>query len=106
MIISRRTNVLLVLLVLALVIGPLAFIKGKFAGSDDQGSAAVAASRPDFKPWFEPLWKPPSPEVESLLFAVQAAFGAGIIGYVIGRIHGAAKERETRARSAATHVDH
>lgn len=107
MIVSRRTNLVLVLIVLALVIVPLAFVKGNFGGSDDQGSAAVAASQPGFKPWFEPLWKPPSPEVESLLFAVQAALGAGIIGYVIGRIHGAAREREAQAkRSAAAHVDH
>jgi cobalt/nickel transport protein len=40
------------------------------------------------------VWKPPSPEIESLLFALQAALGAGVIGYVVGRIHGAARERE------------
>lgn len=101
MIISKRTNIVLVLLVLALMIVPLAFVKGEFGGSDDQGSAAVESSRPGYKPWFEPLWKPPSPEVESLLFAVQAAFGAGIIGYVVGRIHGAAKERDAQAKAQA-----
>jgi cobalt/nickel transport protein len=31
------------------------------------------------------LWKPPSDEVESLLFSLQAALGAGFLGYVIGR---------------------
>jgi cobalt/nickel transport protein len=101
MMISRRTNWLLLLGVAVLMIAPLAFIKGEYGGSDDAGSAAVAASQPGFKPWFEPIWKPPSPEIESLLFAVQAAIGAGTIGYVLGRIHGAAREREAQGKVQA-----
>jgi cobalt/nickel transport protein len=100
MIISRRTSILLLVGVVALVVLPLVFVHGGFGGSDDAGSAAIAASRPGFKPWFEPLWKPPSAEIESLLFAVQAGIGAGIIGYVLGRMHGAhgaARERDRNA---------
>jgi cobalt/nickel transport protein len=92
--VSSRTNILLMLGVVLLVVLPLAFVHGKFEGSDDQGSAAVASSVPNFKPWAHPLWVPPSPEIESLLFALQAALGAGVIGYVVGRIHGAAQSRE------------
>jgi cobalt/nickel transport protein len=103
--ISRRTRYLLGLATLALVVAPLIFVKGQYGGSDDQGSAAVAASRPGCHPWFEPIWKPPSPEIESLLFALQAAIGAGTIGYVVGRIHGAAKEREAHNNKKASPTD-
>ena len=106
--ISRRARYLLALATLCLMVAPLIFVKGQYGGSDDQGSAAVAASQPGFHPWFEPIWKPPSPEIESLLFALQAAIGAGTIGYVVGRIHGAAKEREANndKKTAPTDVPH
>lgn len=99
MIVSRRTNYLMLIGVVLLVVLPLAFVKGSFGGSDDQGTNAVEAARPGYKPWFKPIWTPPSPEIESLLFAVQAAIGAGTIGYVIGRIHGAAKARDEMKKS-------
>ncbi|MDR3373489.1 MAG: energy-coupling factor ABC transporter substrate-binding protein [Ancalomicrobiaceae bacterium] len=60
-------------------------IGGEFKGSDDLGTKAIAAARPDYQPWFQPLWKPPSVEIESMLFALQAAIGAGFLGFVIGR---------------------
>ncbi len=104
--VSKRTSILLAIAVVLLMVGPLALVHGKFEGSDDQGSAAVASSRPGFKPWFNPIWTPPSPEIESLLFAVQAAIGAGTIGYVLGRIHGAAKERESQKKNASPDVSH
>ena len=71
----------------ALVIAPLVVpgLGGAFKGSDDLGTEAISQAAPNYQPWFKPLWKPPSDEVESLLFALQAALGAGFLGYVIGR---------------------
>jgi cobalt/nickel transport protein len=104
--ITRRARYLLWAGTLALMVLPLVFVKGQFGGTDDAGSAAVLSSRPGYKPWFEPLWKPPSAEIESLLFAVQAAIGAGTIGYVLGRIQGAAKEREAQKKNTVPDVAH
>ena len=89
--VSRNASIAMAICVVLLVVVPLALVHGKYGGTDDAGSAAVAAAVPGFKPWFHPIWTPPSPEIESLLFALQAAIGAGVIGYVLGRIHGAAK---------------
>ena len=89
--VSRNASIVMAFCVVLLVVVPLALVHGKYGGTDDAGSAAVAAAVPGFKPWFHPIWTPPSPEIESLLFALQAAIGAGVIGYVLGRIHGTAK---------------
>ncbi|AKB27728.1 Additional substrate-specific component CbiN of cobalt ECF transporter [Methanosarcina siciliae C2J] len=37
-----------------------------------------------YEPIAEPIWEPPSGEIESLLFGLQAAIGASIIGYFLG----------------------
>jgi cobalt/nickel transport protein len=86
---SATRSVLLLAAAAAIVAAPLVIpgLKGEFKGVDDLGTEAILASRPDYKPWFEPLWKPPSDEVETMLFALQAALGAGVLGYVIGRRH-------------------
>ena len=74
--------------VLALIVAvPLIFMGGhEFGGSDGEASDVVSEVDPGYEPWAESLWEPPSGEIESLLFCVQAAIGAGIIGFVIGRI--------------------
>ncbi|NLN22191.1 MAG: cobalt ABC transporter substrate-binding protein CbiN, partial [Syntrophomonadaceae bacterium] len=45
-------------------------------------------------------WEPPSGEIESLLFALQAAIGAGFIGYYLGFVKGR-KESEKEKGSVA-----
>ena len=56
--------------------------EGYFGGSDDAAGEAIEET--GYEPWFSPIWEPPSGEIESLLFALQAAIGAIIIGYVLG----------------------
>lgn len=53
-----------------------------WGGADDAAADLIEAS--GYEPWFEPLWEPPSGEIESLLFALQAAIGAIVIGYIFG----------------------
>jgi cobalt/nickel transport protein len=64
--------------------------KKAFTGTDDQAKDAIEDLRPGYVPWFNPIWKPPSDEVETLLFTLQAAIGAGVLGYVIGNLQGRA----------------
>jgi cobalt/nickel transport protein len=52
-------------------------------GSDEKACAAIVAVHPDYQPWFEPLWQPSGALSESALFALQAALGAGLVGYAI-----------------------
>jgi len=59
--------------------------KGEFGGADGQIQEVIGEVDSAYEPWFESLWTPPSGEIESLLFALQAALGAGYIGYYIGK---------------------
>ena len=43
------------------------------------------------EPWFKPIAEPAGPEVESGLFAMQAALGSGIMFYCLGRMAGRRK---------------
>lgn len=68
-----------------------------FAGTD---SVVVEMMEEDgAKPWFSPVFEPGSGEIESGLFALQAALGAGLVGFVFGNLRGRSVERE-RAKSA------
>lgn len=78
-------TILAILFVILLTILPLVFNKNaKFEGSDDKASSAIKQLNPSYKVWKAPLWQPPSAEVESLIFALQASIGAGFIGFYIG----------------------
>lgn len=58
---------------------PLAFL-----GADERARQAIVAIAPDYQPWFSPVFEPASGEIASLLFALQAAIGAGMIGFWLG----------------------
>ena len=85
---SRLVTALLVLGAVALVALPLVLDGGTsdFAGSDAQATELLEAEGRE--PWFESVFSPSSAEVESGLFALQAALGGGVLGYVLGRLRG------------------
>lgn len=86
---SILKNLLLAALVVALAVVPLMTLKhAEFGGSDDQAEQAITQLHPEYKRWFTPFWEPPGGEVESLLFALQAAIGAGVLGYGLGFLRG------------------
>jgi len=58
---------------------------GAWGGADGAAGEQVESVAPDYDPWFESLWVPPSGEIESLLFSLQAAIGGLLIGYYLGR---------------------
>ena len=80
--------VLLAALPLWLVEKPAADADGKpteiFAGADNRAKDLIGEIAPAYQPWFKPILEPASGEISSLLFALQAALGAGFIGYYLG----------------------
>ena len=86
---SRFKNIILVICIILLTIVPLFMAKnGDFGGADDKAKGVIAEINSNYKPWFKPVWTPPSAEVASLLFCLQASIGAGFIGYFIGLAKG------------------
>ncbi|MFH0938646.1 MAG: energy-coupling factor ABC transporter substrate-binding protein [Planctomycetota bacterium] len=62
-----------------------------FSGADDQAEKMIGQISPKYEPWFKPLWEPPSGEIECMLFALQAALGAGVFFYYLGYVRGRAR---------------
>lgn len=88
-------NWFLVVGVLALAVAPLIFVHGgEFGGSDDKAKDAITEVQPGYKPWFKSPFIPASGEIESLLFASQAALGAGVVGYAIGVYKGRSQQQK------------
>ena len=92
---KRTQNILLILGVVVLALVPLWIVEKPaagadgeeveiFGGSDDKAKNLIGEIRPDYQPWFEPIIEPASGEIASMLFALQAALGAGFIGYYVG----------------------
>lgn len=101
----KRQNLLLLAAVILLTALPLLLIKPTsageelFTGADGQAETVISEIEPGYKPWFAPLWEPPSNEIESLLFGLQAALGAGVIGYCLGLYRGRKLGRDHHAPS-------
>ncbi len=85
----------LILCVILLAVLPLITLKdAPFSGADGQVADHIQEIAPDYVPWFSSPFRPPSGEIESLLFAVQAGIGTGIIGFGLGYLYGKRKKDE------------
>jgi len=70
--------------------------EAEFAGSDTVGSSLIAELTGKAQEEFQPVigqWVPPSGEIESALFALQAAIGGIMVGWVFGYWKGQQKKR-------------
>ena len=77
-----KKNIILIVLILLIGVVPLLLVKSEFGGSDDKGEEVIKTIKPNYEPWAKNLIELPGDETESLLFALQAAIGAGVVGYV------------------------
>ncbi len=88
-------NTILLIILVAIIAVPIIFLKdAEFGGADGNAEEAIGEIQEDYEPWFESFWEPPSGEIESLFFCVQAALGAGVVGFVLGRVTAKGKEDE------------
>lgn len=92
---SKWRNGLMLLAVVLLVVLPLLLVNGEFGGADDAAEGAISEIDPTYTPWFKPLADLPG-ETESMLFALQAAIGAGIIGYTVGLMKGRRERQQQK----------
>jgi cobalt/nickel transport protein len=85
---SRKLELTVLALILLFVVQFLyisSTTNSEYGGADDKPEEAIHdITGGTYEPIAKPLWEPPSGEIESLLFALQAAFGAIIIGYFLG----------------------
>ena len=89
------TTVLALVVVIALAVIPLLMHRdSEFGGADGKAEEVITEISGDYEPWASPIWEPPGGETESLLFALQAAIGAGVIGYGLGFLRGKSKGKE------------
>ncbi|MFE4428613.1 energy-coupling factor ABC transporter substrate-binding protein [Peribacillus butanolivorans] len=102
-----KKSLLLLFLVVILAIIPLITQQGtEFGGADGVAEEAITKIQPEYKPWFNSIWEPPGAETESLLFALQAAIGAGFIGYFIGVMRQKNKHAVQEKDEQEKHVTH
>lgn len=86
---STIINIILIFLIILISVIPLIMNKSaEFSGADGQAGELIEEINPGYTPWFDNIWSPPSGEIESLLFALQAVIGSAIIFFIIGYYKG------------------
>ena len=93
---------LLTFSVIVLFIAGFAYVSSsqdhEWSGADSQAEGVISnLTGGTYIPWFQSIYQPPSSEIESLLFALQAAMGSLIIGYFLGYYRALAKVKAENA---------
>lgn len=74
----------------------------EFVGTDSAATESVEESNPGYEPWFASIFSPGSGEIESGLFALQAAIGAGFAGFALGTYRERSRERKKQPSADST----
>lgn len=99
------TPVLLALLVAVFAVSfflaprPASDEEEPFGGTD--AAVTTMLEEDGAEPWFNPVFELGSGELESGLFGLQAAIGAGVLGYALGNLRGRKVVRDAREEAAA-----
>lgn len=97
---NQKANFLLTLGVISLAAIPLVCLHGiEFKGADDRSSAGIREIQPNYQPWFKSIFEPQGGEVETFLFATQAAIGSGVTCYILGLYKGRTERQREADRS-------
>ena len=92
------TILILLLLCAVILVFPLMTIRdSEFGGADGAAEEAIAQIDPEYEPWAESLIELPGGETESLLFCLQTALGALVIGFGFGYLVARKKYRAEEA---------
>jgi cobalt/nickel transport protein len=94
----RKSSINILLLSGAVIISmaPILMYQGKeFKATDSNNITAIEQVKPGYKPWFEPILKPSGGEIETFLFATQAAIGSGVTCYILGLYKGRTERRKS-----------
>ena len=92
------TILILFALCAVILIFPLMTIHdSEFGGADGAAEEVIAAVNPDYEPWAESIIELPGGETETLLFCLQTALGAVVIGYGFGYMVARKKYRAEEA---------
>lgn len=97
----KKSTLIIILVALCVVIAvvPLLLITdSEFGGADGMAEDAIGEINPEYEPWAESLIELPGGETESLLFALQAALGSGILFFGFGYL--SAKSRYGKRATA------
>lgn len=102
---QKHINISLLAGVALILLIPLfLYSNAEFEGADGNAKQVIHKIDPDFSPWFEHIWQPPGGEIETLLFSLQAATGAGILFFILGYLKGKRDAaRQNKAQNPSSH---